>query len=75
MDYDQKMAREETLIFFIRSVDNPDIPLVTLEYSLRSKKVLQCYGYNNTKPDDTILTFINKVWLPYANRTVKKLTA
>jgi hypothetical protein len=73
MNYDKKMADGETLIFFIRSIEHPDVPLVTLEYSPSSKKVLQCYGYQNTKPNDTILTFVNKVWLPYANRTVKKL--
>jgi hypothetical protein len=75
MNYDQKMADEETLIFFIRSVAQPDTPLVTIEYSLKSKKVLQCYGYRNTKPDNTILTFVNKTWLSYANRTLKKLYA
>jgi hypothetical protein len=73
MNYDQKMIREETLIFFIRSVEQPDIPFVTIEYSPKSKRILQCYGNRNTRPDDTVLTFINKVWLPYANRTVKKL--
>ena len=42
MGYEQKFAREETLIFFIRSADAPDVPLVTMEYSLKSKKILQC---------------------------------
>jgi len=72
MGYDQKFAREETLIFFVRNTANIDTPLVTVEYSLQSKKVLQSYGHGHSKPDDTIAHFINKVWLPYANRTVKK---
>jgi hypothetical protein len=73
MNYDQKMARGETLIFFIRSPAQPDIPFVTVEYSPKSKRVLQCYGNKNTKPNETVLDFIHRVWLPHANRTLKKL--
>jgi len=74
MDYEQKMVREETLIFFIRSIERPDVPFVTVEYSLTSKKVLQCYGQESKRPDEPVMDFVNKVWLPYANRTIKKLT-
>src|SRR5574344_1964371 len=38
MGYDQKFAREETLIFFIRTKEQPDTPLVTVEYSPTQKK-------------------------------------
>jgi hypothetical protein len=75
MGYDQKFAREETLIFFIRNIDSPDTPFVTLEYSLSTHKVLQCYGDNDSKPNENVMTFVNKKWLPYANRKLKKLTA
>ncbi len=75
MGYDQKFIREETLIFFIRSKDAPDIPLVTVEYSLLRKRVLQCYADDNTKPADEILHYVNKVWLPYANKTLKQIAA
>ena len=75
MGYEQKFAREETLIFFIRSADAPDVPLVTMEYSLRSKKILQCYANGNTKPADDITTYINTKWLPYAKRQLKKIAA
>ena len=73
MGYEQKFAREETLIFFIRSADAPDVPLVTMEYSLKSKKILQCYANGNTKPADDITTYINTKWLPYAKRQLKKI--
>ncbi len=73
INYDQKFVREESLIFFVRNKDNPDVPFVTVEYSLSQKKVLQCYGDNDTKPDESVLEFVNKKWLPYANRTVRKL--
>ena len=73
MGYDQKFVREESLIFFIRKRDEPQIPFVTLEYSLSSRKVLQCYGYNNTRPDEKVLDYVNRVWQPYANRKIKKI--
>ena len=75
MNYDQKMIREETLIFFVRNTETPDIPFVTVEYSLKSKKVLQCYGINDSKPEEPVLNYVNKIWLPHANRTIKKLAA
>ncbi|MDR0975829.1 MAG: PcfJ domain-containing protein [Christensenellaceae bacterium] len=72
VNYDQKMAREETLIFFIRSLSEPDTPFVTLEYSPQSRKVLQCYGVKDTRPDESVLTFVNNDWLPYANKQLKR---
>ena len=75
MNYDQRFVREESLIFFVRAKESPDIPLVTLEYSPRSHKVLQCYGEHDHKPSEDILHYVNKIWLPYANRTIKKLAA
>jgi hypothetical protein len=75
MNYDRKMAREETLIFFIRKKNEPDTPLVTIEYSLKSKQVLQCYGDNDSNPAEDIHIFVYKKWLPYANKQLKKLTA
>ena len=73
MNYDQKFAREETLIFFIRNISSPDIPFVTVEYSLEKHKILQCYGYHDTKPDTEVLNYVNKIWLTYANRKVRKI--
>ena len=75
MGYEQKFAREETLIFFIRSADAPDVPLVTMEYSLQRNKILQIYASGNTKPTDDITTYINTKWLPYAKRQLKKIAA
>lgn len=75
MGYDQKFAREETLIFFVRNRLAPFTPFVTLEYSLKDHKVLQCYGDHDTKPANDVLDFVNNKWLPYANRKLKKLVA
>ena len=75
MNYDQRFIREESLIFFIRTKEEPDTPLVTLEYSPRNHKVLQCYGEHDHKPSEDILHYVNKIWLPYANRTIKHIAA
>ena len=73
MGYDQKFAREESLIFFVRNKDQLETPFVTLEYSPKQHKVLQCYADKDSKPSDTVLDFVNKIWLPYANRKIKKI--
>ena len=73
MNYDQRIAKEQSLIFFIRKAVNPDKPFVTVEYSLSTHKVLQCYGRKDSKPEDNVLRFVNDIWLPYANRKIKKL--
>lgn len=75
MNYDQRFIREESLIFFVRRIAELDTPFVTVEYSLSQKRVLQCYGDTDTRPDDNVLNYVNKKWLPYANRQLKKLQA
>ncbi len=75
MGYDQKFAREETLIFFVRNITNPETPFVTVEYSLSKKAVLQCYGEFDHRPSEQVLDFVNQKWLPFANRQIKKIQA
>lgn len=75
MNYDRRFIREESLIFFVRSRQNPETPFVTLEYSLKNRKVLQCYGEYDSKPSENVLHYVNKVWLPYANKTIKQIRA
>ena len=75
MNYDQRFVREESLIFFVRTKQHPDTPFVTVEYSLQNHKVLQCYGEHDHRPNEDVLHYVNKVWLPYANKTLRKLAA
>lgn len=75
MNYDVRFAQEESLIFFVRMKEQPDKPLVTLEYSLKTHKVLQCYATHNTKPNEDVLHYVNKIWLPYANKALKQIAA
>ena len=64
----------KTRIFFIRAKEKPDTPLATLEYSLKNRKVLQCYEEYDHKPSEDVLHYVNKVWLPHANRKLKEIT-
>lgn len=73
MNYDQKFAREESLIFFVRYKESIETPFVTLEYSLKNHKILQCYADHDSKPEEQVLQFVNNVWLPYANRKLRKI--
>lgn len=75
MGYDQKFIREETLIFFVRTKDNPQNPYVTVEYSIKSKKILQCYAKGNSNPDADVTSYIYSKWIPYANKVLKKIAA
>ncbi len=84
MNYDAKFAREESLIFFVRNKETPTKPYVTVEYSLKQKRILQCYGDGDTTPETEVLHYVHQVWLPYANmqleilqkgKTTKKLAA
>ena len=75
MGYDQKFIREESLIFFIRTKEQPEVPYVTIEYSPTKHKILQLHGVNNTAPNDETKHYIQKVWLPYANKHLKQLAA
>lgn len=68
MNYDQKFVREETLIFFIRNLNEPEKPFVTVEYSLSRKTVLQCYGDNDFPPPANVKNFVYEQWLPFANK-------
>ena len=73
MGYDQKMVREQSLIFFVRHIAEPNKPFVTLEYSPTKKCVLQCYGHHDSKPNSEVSSFVNDVWLPFANKQLRKI--
>lgn len=73
MGYDQKFIREESLIFFIRTKEQPDVPYVTVEYSPKTHKILQLHGEYNCMPDEAATRFIKRVWLPYANKHLKQI--
>ena len=73
--YDKKFAKEQSLIFFVRSATDTETPLVTMEYDPKRNKVLQLYAYHNTKPDQAVTDYVNNVWLPHANKALRKIAA
>jgi len=73
MNYDQRVIKQESLVFFVRKIGALDVPFVTVEYSLKSKKVLQCYGKNSRKPDEKTVKFVHNNWLKHANKMIKEV--
>lgn len=73
MGYDQRFAREENLIFFIRKANDITKPFVTVEYSIKKKSILQCYGYDDKTPKKQVLDFVNDQWLPFANNQLSQI--
>lgn len=66
-DYVDKVAKNETEIFFIRKKTKPNIPYATLE--LKDRKINQCYCKGNSIPDDDIKNFVKR----WANKYKLKL--
>lgn len=68
--YEQRFARQQSLSFFVRNAKKPDTPLFTIEYSIKQKVILQCYGLNHKRPQKDIEDYVYNQWLPYANKTL-----
>lgn len=68
MGYAAKFAKEDSIIFFIRKTSDIDTAYVTMEYSVKQKRILQIYGAYNSKPNEETINFINQTWLPYAKQ-------
>ena len=75
MGYDQRFVREESLIFFIRLKEKPDVPFVTVEYSPKTRKILQLHGAHNAAPNEETKNYIERIWLPFANKQMKAMAA
>jgi hypothetical protein len=75
LGYDKKFAKEQSLIFFVRSATATETPLATIEYDPKRNEILQFYANRNSKPDEAVTDYVNNVWLPHANKAIKKLAA
>lgn len=73
MNYGTRMAEEKSLIFFVRKAEDLNMPYVTLEYSLQSKRVVQCYGEHDSKPTQDVLDFVYNKWQPYATEQLEQV--
>lgn len=58
--YGQKMANGQTAIFFIRRQKEQATAYVTLELSLSTGKVIQCYGKSDNYPGDKVKAFYQR---------------
>ncbi len=73
MNYDQKILREESLIFFVRKANEVDKPYVTIEFSVKNGTICQSHAHNNLQPDEETNRFIQDEWKPFANKALNRL--
>ena len=59
MDYDVRQANGISMICFVRKNEDIEKPYVTLELGLQDLKIRQCYGKNNTTPDEEVKAFVD----------------
>lgn len=55
--YDERVAKQETEIFFVRRIDNKNKPLATLE--LEGSKIIQCRAKFNARPEENVRKFVD----------------
>lgn len=71
MGYDKKMAEGRDFIAFLRKADHLRTPYVTLEYDLKEKRLRQCYGAHDSKPDEATQAFAN-AWAEMVTETLRE---
>lgn len=70
MGYDKKVADGKSIIAFVRIIENQTKPFVTVEYDLKRKKVIQCYGDHDSNPGEEVKQFVNN-WESYVRKELK----
>ena len=68
MGYDAKMARDETVIAFVRKIEDKKEPFVTVEF--KGDTVYQCYGDHDSTPAADVRQFAEK-WVKEVNKKIK----
>lgn len=66
--YVDSVAKQQTMILFVRHKDNPTKPFYTLEW--KDGKVVQCYGLKDCDMTPEVQKFVND----FAKNMVKKMT-
>lgn len=56
--YAGRVGRGQSLVFFVRRADRPEEAFVDVEYDPQEKRVLQCYGAQNSKPPQEVQDFV-----------------
>ena len=68
--YGEKMAKGKTMIFFVRWIDEPDVPFYTLELNDK-KEMVQCRGNRNCNMTEEVKAFVDE-WLEVIQKRPKK---
>ena len=70
MGYDNKVAKGESIIAFVRNIDSREKPFVTVEYSIKKGKVIQCYGDHDSNPEKEVKDFV-RGWEEFVHKKLK----
>ena len=71
MGYDKKMAEGRDFIAFLRKAENIRAPFVTLEYNLKDKRLQQCYGDHDSRPEAAVQAFA-EAWAETVTQILKE---
>lgn len=71
--YAEKVASGALVIAFIRRKKSKDTPFATVSFDTQTRKVAQCYGLKNSKPEKRVMDFINGPFERSARRIIKAI--
>jgi len=71
--YAEKIASGALVIAFIRRKKSKDTPFATVSFDTQTRKVAQCYGLKNSKPEKRVMDFINGPFERSARRIIKAI--
>ena len=75
LGYADRMSRGDTLILFVREPNEKQTPFVTMEYNPHTQKIVQTYGDHDSKPDQSVIDYLNSEWKPVADKVAKSVIA
>lgn len=70
--YIERVAKKESMIFFIRKKDDLSKSYFTLEINSINLKIVQCRGLHNISADDKIIKFVHKWQRENLNKKILK---
>lgn len=70
MGYDKKVVDGKSIIAFVRIVDEQTKPYVTVEYDIKRRKIVQCYGDHDSNPGIEVKKFADK-WEEFVRKELK----
>ena len=73
--YAQRVQNGRSIIAFVRLRTEAEKSFVTVEYDLKTAKVVQCYGYRNSTPDKGVKQFVDRVFAQAKQIVIKEMAA